>query len=76
MNRDEIEQAALQMPFKTRADLARKLLESLEQPSEAELEEVWLEEVGNRIKRVELGHSKLTPFALALQKARVIARNN
>ena len=72
MSQIEVEQAALQLPMKARAFLAQKLLESLEQPSEAELEELWLSEVGERIKRVERGESKLTSFADALQQARTV----
>jgi hypothetical protein len=72
MSQIEVEQAALQLPIKARAFLAQKLLESLEQPNEAELEELWLAEVGERIKRVERGESKLTSFADALQKARAV----
>jgi Putative addiction module component len=54
MSQLELEQAALQLPMKARATLAQKLLESIEQPSEAELEELWLTEIGERIKRVVL----------------------
>jgi CMP-2-keto-3-deoxyoctulosonic acid synthetase len=77
MSQIEVEQAALQMPIKARAFLAQKLLESIEQPSEAELEQLWLIEIGERIKRVERGESKLVSFSEALQQARaVIAKTN
>jgi hypothetical protein len=72
MSQVEVEQAALQLPIKARAVLAQKLLESVEQPSEAELEELWLIEIGERIKRVESGESKLTSFADALHQARAV----
>jgi hypothetical protein len=72
MSQIELEQAALQLPMKARATLAQKLLESIEQPSEAELEELWLDEIGERIKRVERGESKLIPVNEALRQARAI----
>jgi putative addiction module component (TIGR02574 family) len=77
MSQPEVVQAALQLPVKDRAMLAQKLLESLEQPSEAELEELWLEEIGKRIERVKDGKSGLTSVreALKLARARIHARN-
>jgi hypothetical protein len=70
MNPPEIEQAALQLPVKARAILAQKLLESLEQPSETELEELWFEEVEKRIERVQSGQGGLVSVAAALKQAR------
>lgn len=72
MSQIEVEQAALQLPIKDRAVLAQKLLESLEQPSEAELEALWSEEVVKRIKRAERGESKLIPFTEALAQAKAV----
>jgi Putative addiction module component len=72
MSQLELEQAALQLPMKARATLAQKLLESIEQPSEAELEELWLDEIGERIKRVERNESKLIPVSEALRQARAV----
>ena len=72
MSQREVEQAAMQLPIKDRALLAQRLLESIEQPSDAELEALWLEEIGERIKRVERGESKLTPFSEALAQAKAV----
>lgn len=72
MSQIEVEQAALQLPIKDRAMLAQRLLESIEEPNEAELEALWLEEIGERIKRVERGESKLIPFTEALAQAKAV----
>ncbi len=77
MSQIEVEQAALQLSIKDRASLAQKLLESIEQPNENELQELWLVGIGERIKRVERNEDKLIPFAQALAQAKaVIAKTN
>jgi putative addiction module component (TIGR02574 family) len=46
---------ALALPEADRADMAGALLESLEPPSEAEVEEAWKREVAARIAALETG---------------------
>ena len=48
MSIKEIEAEALKLDAKSRARLAEKLLESLEQLSEAENERIWAEEAARR----------------------------
>jgi hypothetical protein len=48
MSIEEIEAEALKLDPKSRARLAEKLLESLEQLSEAENERIWAEEAARR----------------------------
>jgi len=48
MSIEEIEAEALKLDSKSRARLAEKLLESLEQLSEAENERIWAEEAARR----------------------------
>ena len=72
MSFDEVKTLALQLSIKQRAELAKQLLDSTENPSPAELEELWLDEVGRRIERVKTGQSQLTSLEEALQKARAV----
>lgn len=67
---EEVKTQALSLGLKERADLAKELLESLDSPSEAELEQLWLDEVGRRIERVKQGQSKLIPYEEALKRAK------
>ena len=48
MNAEELETAALQLDIKSRARLAERLLHSLEDLSEAEVHQLWLEEARRR----------------------------
>jgi hypothetical protein len=48
MTIDELKAQALQLPPSDRAKLASRLLESLEDLSESEIEELWIEEALRR----------------------------
>ncbi len=72
MTQLDLEREVLQLPLKARADLAKKLLESIDEITEPELEELWLEEVGERIEKVQRGESQLIPYAEALRRARLV----
>lgn len=73
---DQIKTDALSLGLKERAELAKQLLDSVDSPSEDELEELWLEEVGERIERVKRGESRLVPLEEALQKAKTAIGGN
>ena len=66
---EEIKNQALGLTLKERAELAKELLESVDSPSEEELEELWLEEVGQRIERVKQSKSKTVSLEEALKRA-------
>ncbi len=56
-------QDALQLPPKTRADIAGTLLESLDAPADKGVEEAWAKEIERRIREVESGRVKLVPWS-------------
>ena len=58
MSQIEIENALLQLPLKTRAELAHKLLVSLDEPNQSELEISWALEADRRILAAEQGEMK------------------
>jgi len=56
-------QDALQLPPKTRADIAGTLIESLDEPADERVEEAWAKEIERRIRDVESGKVKLVPWS-------------
>ena len=52
---DDISTAALQLSVEERAQLAGSLLLSLDEPSESEVERLWLEEAEHRLKEFREG---------------------
>ena len=55
MTTDTIEDAALQLPETQRAELAHKLLLSLESQSEAEIAQLWRNEAVRRAADIDSG---------------------
>ena len=52
---DEVSTAALRLSIEERAQLAGRLLLSLDEPSESEVERLWLEEAERRLKEFREG---------------------
>ena len=52
---DEITKRILDLPLDQRADLVERLLESLDQPTPEELEQLWAEEAERRYKAYKDG---------------------
>ena len=46
--KDELEVEVLELPVEDRADLARRLIESLEEPEAGDFEAEWIEEAERR----------------------------
>jgi putative addiction module component (TIGR02574 family) len=59
MNARAIEKEALELPVEKRAKLAQRLLESLDDLSEAETEKLWLQESARRAKEIDDGKVRL-----------------
>jgi putative addiction module component (TIGR02574 family) len=76
MNYEDIKVGALGLSLKERASLAKELLDSVDSPTEEELEELWLDEVGKRIERVQRGESKRIPLEEALKRAKAVINRN
>lgn len=74
MNPATIEQEALHLPALDRAKLAHKLLLSLEDMSEPEIEEAWLDEAERRAAEIDQGLVQLIPAEEVSRKARALLR--
>ncbi len=70
MTIDELKREALQLDPSTRASLARDLLESLDELTETEIEQLWLEEAERRHQQIVSGAVETVSMEEALSKAR------
>jgi hypothetical protein len=70
MTVDELKAAALRLAPQARADLARDLLSSLDQLSEAEIERLWLEEAARRDRELDAGTVQALPADEVLARAK------
>jgi putative addiction module component (TIGR02574 family) len=66
----EIENTALSLSEKQRAQLASRLLESLEQRNEIGVEQAWLREIDRRNSELESGEVTLIPADKVIAEAR------
>jgi putative addiction module component (TIGR02574 family) len=62
MNTPTIEWQALHLPIKARASLAEQLIASLDDPSEAELETMWLDAAQERAAQLDANPGLAVPF--------------
>lgn len=74
MDPTTIEREALHLPVSDRAKLAHKLLLSLEDMSEPEIEQAWLDEAERRAAEVDQGLVQLIPAEEVSRKARALLR--
>lgn len=58
---EEIASAALSLPAEARAELAERLLDSLERVDRATLGKAWAVEAERRIDQLDRGEAKLIP---------------
>jgi len=70
MSIDELRREALGLDLSSRARLARDLLSSLDDLSESEIEQLWLEESVRRHNEVVTGAVETVAMDEALAKAR------
>ena len=59
MNSPSIEQSVLSLPKPERAHLVHLLLESLDAPSETEIQDIWLSEARRRADDIDSGKVSL-----------------
>ena len=59
MNAQTLQQAALHLPKSYRANLVHMLLASLDEPSEADIRQLWLHEAGRRAADIDQGKLQL-----------------
>ncbi len=62
MSRSTVLAEALQLPPEERADVAKMLIASLDDPEEEGVEAAWLEEVERRLQDVDRGTAALEPW--------------
>lgn len=74
MDLEQIEAEALHLSEKERAELAQRLLLSLDAPSEAEISEDWLLEAKRRARELDDGVVKPVPAEEVRRKARSLLR--
>jgi hypothetical protein len=75
MTHDELRREALRLDPKSRAALARELLTSLDELSEGEVEQLWLEESQRRHEEIVSGAVETVSADEALAQARKARRS-
>lgn len=58
---EHVMEDALSLPVEARVQLVEKLLESLNSPTQSQVEEAWAEEVDRRIAEDERGEVEMIP---------------
>lgn len=66
---DYITAIAMELSIEERARLAGKLLLSIDEPSESEVEQLWMEEAGRRLKEFREGEVRGIPAGEVFSRA-------
>ncbi len=66
---DEIIQAVMQLSIEERAHVAGRLLLSLDEPSDSELEKLWIEEADRRLREFREGRVSGIPAEEVFRRA-------
>ena len=74
MDSKTLQEAALGLPPEERAALAEKLLSSLDEPSDAELEQAWLSVAARRARELDRGDVQAVSERDVRRKARSLLR--
>lgn len=74
MDSKTLQEAALGLPPEERAALAEKLLSSLDEPSDAELEQAWLSVAARRARELDRGDVQAVSEQDVRRKARSLLR--
>ncbi|MBF0436887.1 MAG: addiction module protein [Magnetococcales bacterium] len=67
---------AMQLPEKDRAELAARLLRSLDQGKDAYVEDAWKEEVRRRVLDLEEGRTTSSPWTEARERLEHVAKTD
>jgi hypothetical protein len=70
MTQAEVLTEALKLEARSRAEVAKRLLESLEELSDTELETLWVEEAERRDEAIERGELQALPAEKVFADAR------
>ena len=74
MNTESIEQTVLQLPVHQRAELARKLLQSLEDQDQDEIAQSWNAVATRRAAELDSGRADVVPAEEVNRAARALLR--
>jgi putative addiction module component (TIGR02574 family) len=74
MNTEAFEQAALHLPVQQRAELAHKLLLSLEEQSEEEISQAWTAVAVRRATEIDSGQAEVVSAEEVSRAARALLR--
>ena len=67
---DKLLKEALLLPAEERASLVEKLLQSLNPPTEAEVDRLWVEEAERRVSQIGSGEVEVIPGEQVFAKIR------
>jgi putative addiction module component (TIGR02574 family) len=67
---DKLLEEALLLPADERASLVEKLLQSLNLPTEAEVDRLWVEEAERRVSQIQAGEVEVIPGEQVFAKIR------
>lgn len=74
MKAETIRREALLLPVQERAELAEQLLSSLDDLSEAEIEQLWLREGARRAEELDRGLTKRVPADEVRRQAQALLK--
>ncbi len=74
MNIETIRHEALSLPPQERAQLAEQLLSSLDDLSEAEIEQLWFQEAANRATELDQGLVQRIPAEVVRREAQALLK--
>jgi len=74
MNTETISREALSLPVQERAELAERLLSSLDSLSEAEIEQLWILEASRRAAEIDSGSANLIPAHVVRLEAQALLK--
>lgn len=66
---EELLSASMNLPLEERAQLAGRILLSIENPTESEIERLWLDEAERRLNALRSGDSQTIPSAEVFRQA-------
>ena len=70
----KLEAKALKLPAEQRARLAERLISSLDQQTDADCEELWIQEAERRLDELDSGRAEAIPAERVIEKARSTLR--
>ncbi|WP_437777177.1 addiction module protein [Sorangium sp. So ce1097] len=75
-SRNAVLAQALQLPPEERADVAKRLIASLDEPADQDVEAAWLAEVERRLQDVERGTAAFVSWDVVRERIAARLRTN